>query len=199
VGVILASILLKQPGAAIAPAIVALTGGFCFVNFCEQETIIAQVQGVPMQTYKRSSFSLIRGIIISPFSGLLVFIVGQVFLPVWVSAILGVIVTGAIAYMAIFSENIYCELDDNGAFRFFQKGSLKNSFELGKCRIGYRRKTEWGILGNNDITLQIIDDKNEETFLDAGPLGTTRFDAMFAAMEKHAVRDAGFLSAGKNK
>jgi hypothetical protein len=152
-----------------------------------------------LQPYKRTTFSLIRGIIVSPFSGLLVFIVGQIFLPVWLCAVAGVIVTGAIAYLAIFSENIYCELDDNGAFRFFQKGRLTNSFELGKCRIGYKRKTEWGLLGNNDIKLQIIDDKNEETFLDASPLGTSQFNDMFAAMEKHAIQDTEALSAGKNK
>lgn len=150
-----------------------------------------------MQKYKRTTFSLIRGVVISPFSGLLVFFLGQILLPVWICAILAVIITGVIAYIAVFSENIYCELDDNGAFRFFQKGSLKNSFELGKCRIGYQRKTEWGILGNNDIKLQIIDDENEETFLDASPLGTTQFDDMFAAMQKHAIQDTEALSAGK--
>ena len=150
-----------------------------------------------MQTYKRTTFSLIRGIVISPFGGLLVFFVGQIFLPVWICAILAVIVTGAIAYIAIFSENIYCELDDSGSFRFFQKGSLKNTFELGTCRIGYRRKTEWGIFGNNDIKLQIIDDKNEETFLDMSPLGTTQFNDMFEAMQQHVIRDTEILSAGQ--
>jgi hypothetical protein len=140
---------------------------------------------------------MIRGIIVSPFSGLLVFFVGQILLPVWLCAIVGVVVTGAVAYMVIFSENIYCELDDNGAFRFFQKGRLQHSFELGKCRIGYRRKTEWGIFGNNDIKLQIIDDKNEETFLDTSPLGTTQFNDMFAAMKKHTIQDTEVLTAGE--
>lgn len=123
------------------------------------------------------------------------FIVGQIFFP-WVRVVLVVIVTGAIAYIVVFSENIYCELDGGGVFHFFQKGRLRNSFELGKYRIGCHRKTEQGIFGDNNIKLQIMDDKNEETFLDMSPLGTTQFNTMFAAMQKHAIQEAEVLKAG---
>ncbi|MDR2517615.1 MAG: hypothetical protein LBC88_09590 [Spirochaetaceae bacterium] len=150
-----------------------------------------------MQTFRRTQFSLIRGIIAAPFSGVLVYILGQIFLPVWLSAIAGAAAAGALVYMAVFSENIYCELDDTGAFRFFRRGVLKNSFDLTVCRIGYRRKTEWGLFGNNDIRLHIIDGQNGETFLDVSPLGTARFNELFAAMEKHAAGETEVLNAGK--
>ena len=148
-----------------------------------------------MQVYKRTMFSMIKGIIIAPFTGLLVFILAQLLLPVPVCIILGLAAAGTLVYMALISENIYFELDDNGAFRYYQKGSLKNTFDLGTCRIGYKRKTEWGFLGNNDIKLQIIDGANEEIFIDSGPLGTTQFHAMFERMEKYAIPDTETLKA----
>ena len=155
-----------------------------------------------MQVYKRTWFSMVKGIVIAPFGGLLVFFLGQVLLPLWVCAILGLVVVGAVVYIAIISENIYFELDDNGAFRYYQKGVMRNSFELSTCRIGYNRKTEGGILGNNDIRLQIIDEKdekNEETFIDSGPLGIDQFDEMFVAMQKYAIQEAEVLNAEKKR
>jgi hypothetical protein len=151
-----------------------------------------------MQIYKRTSFSLIKGLITVPFSGLFVFIVAQIFLPVAVCAFLGVAAAAAIAYITVFSEAIHFELDDDGTLRYFKRGNLQNTYELSKYRLGYHRKTEWGILGNNNIQLKFMDTNGQETDIEAGPLGTTQFDEMFAAMEKHAIQDVEQLIADKN-
>jgi hypothetical protein len=126
-----------------------------------------------------------------------VFIIAQILLPVPVCAVLGVAAAAIIVYITVFSENIYFELEDDGAFRYFKKGTLQNTLDLSKYKIGYHRKTEWGILGNNDIRLQFLSTEGEESEIDAGPLGTTQFNEMFAAMEKYAIRDVEVLTADK--
>jgi hypothetical protein len=148
-----------------------------------------------MQVYKRTRFSLIRGLVVAPFSGLVVFIIAQIFLPLPICIILGLAAAGGIVYIAVFSEDIYFELDDDGMFRYFCMGKIKNTIDLSKCRIGYHRKTEWGILGNNNIDLKLVDLSGEKMDIEAGPLGTVQFDEMFAAMEKYAIQDTEVLKA----
>jgi hypothetical protein len=150
-----------------------------------------------MEVYKRTVFSMIKGIIISPLSGILVFLLAQIFLPIPLCVVLGIATAAALIYMTVFSENIYFELEDDGTFRYFEKGSLKNTFELSKCRIGYYRKTEWGIFGSTDINLNILDTGGEETGIDAGPLGAGQFEGMFKEMEKYAIKDVEVLEAEK--
>jgi hypothetical protein len=150
-----------------------------------------------MKIYKRTPFSLIKGLITVPFSGLVVFIVAQIFLPVPICGILGVAAAAAIAYITIFSEAIHFELNDNGTLQYFKRGTLQSTYELAKYRLGYHRKTEWGILGNNNIRLKFLDTDGKESEIDAGPLGTTQFDEMFAAMEEYAIKDVEQLTAEK--
>jgi hypothetical protein len=150
-----------------------------------------------MKVYKRTLFSMIKGIIISPLSGILVFLLAQILLSEMICAVLGILTSAALLYMAVFSENIYFELENNGTFRYFQKGTLKNTFDLSKCRIGYYRKTEWGIFGNNNIDLKIQNTEGEETGIEAGPLGTSQFEDMFEEMEKFAINEIEVLEAAE--
>jgi hypothetical protein len=140
---------------------------------------------------------MIKGIIVAPFGGLFVFLLAQILLPVPLCAVLGVAVTAIIVYIAVFSENIYFELDNDGTFRYFKKGTLQNTFELSKYRTGYYRRTEWGIFGSNDIKLKLLDAEGKETGIDAGPLGTAQFDEMFKEMGKYAIKDVEVLDAEK--
>jgi hypothetical protein len=150
-----------------------------------------------MKIYKRTLFSLVKGIIISPLSGILVFFLAQIFLSVPICAVLGILTAAALLYMTVFSENIYFELESNGTFRHFKKGTLKNTFDLSKCSIGYYRRTEWGLFGNNDIDLKIMDAEGKETNIEAGPLGTAQFEDMFEEMEKFTINDKEVLEASK--
>ena len=150
-----------------------------------------------MKTYKRTLFSLIKGVILAPFTGLFIFIIAQILLPVPVCAVLGVAAAAIIVYISVFSENIYFELDDDGTFRYFKMGTLKNTIKLSDYRIGYYRKTERGIFGLNNIALKLFDSEDQETNIEAGPLGTTQFDKMFAEMEKFAIKDIETLDPGK--
>ena len=151
-----------------------------------------------MKTYKRTLFSLIKGVILAPFSGLFVFILAQIIFPVPLCAIIGIAVAAIIVYISVFGENILFELDDDGTFRYYKMGKLKNTYKLQEYRIGYYRKTERGILGLNNIDLKLQDSKGEEQSIESGPLGTTQFDEMFAEMEKHAIQDIETLEAGKS-
>jgi hypothetical protein len=147
-----------------------------------------------MQVYRRTVFSLIIGVIGAPFSGILVFIITQVFIhSIPLCAILGVGVAVLVVYMTVISENIFFELDDDGAFRYFKQGALKNTFTLPSCRLGYHRKSESGLFGNHYITLKILDAENTETDIDTGPLGVTQFYKMFEEMEKFSIKDVETL------
>jgi hypothetical protein len=140
---------------------------------------------------------MIKGIIMAPFGGLLVFVLAQLFLPPFLlCAVLGA-AAAVIVYLAVFSKNIYFELDDSGTFRYFKKGTLRNTFELSKYRTGYYRRTEWGLFGSTDINLKLLDAEGEETEIDAGPLGRARFEEMYKEMEKYAIKDIEVLDAGE--
>jgi hypothetical protein len=147
-----------------------------------------------MQVYRRTVFSLIVGVIGAPFAGLLVFIITQIFIhSTPICAILGIGVAALVVYMTVFSENIFFELDDDGTFRYFKQGALKNTFTLPSCRVGYHRKSESSLFGNNYITLKILDAENNETDIDTAPLGVTQFHKMFEDMEKFSIKDVETL------
>jgi hypothetical protein len=152
-----------------------------------------------MAVYKRTLFSMIQGLIVTPFGGLAVFIIAHIFIPsLWLCILLGLAAAAFLAYSTILGENIHFELDDNGTFRYFNRGQLKNTFELSKYSIGYHRRTERGFLGNNTIRLKLVNSEGEETEIEAGPLGTTQFNTMFEEMEKFSIADkAEPLEAGK--
>jgi hypothetical protein len=142
-----------------------------------------------METYKRTTFNLVKSILIAPVTGIVVYMIAGLFLPESIGLLLGAAAGAVLLYMALFSESIHFELDDDGAFRYVKRGRLENSFALGSCRIGYRRKSQSGIFGNNDINLKIFDGEGKETDLDASPIGTVQFMSMFEKMEKYALKD----------
>jgi hypothetical protein len=140
---------------------------------------------------------MIKGIILAPFAGLAVFVLGQIILPFPLCIVLGLAAAAFIVHTTVLGEDIYFELDDNGLFRYFCRKKEKNTFELSKFHLGYFRKTEWGILGNNTIRLKLVNQEGEETEIDAGPLGTTQFYKMFEEIEKFAIKDTEVLEAAK--
>ncbi|MDR1315947.1 MAG: hypothetical protein LBK13_03645 [Spirochaetales bacterium] len=150
-----------------------------------------------MNVYTRTQFGTIKAVIIAPFTGILVFVLTRIFLPVPLCVVLGLAATVIVVCIAVFSGNIYFELGEYGTFRYFKRGTLRNTFELPKYRIGYYCKTKRGIFGNHHIELKLFDAAGEETDIDAGPLGTARFEEMFEKMEKYAITDAEVLDAEK--
>jgi hypothetical protein len=157
-----------------------------------------------MRTYKRTAFNLIKSIIIAPVTGTALYLVAGIFIPSGIiCAAIGLAAAAVLLYMAFFSENIYFELDDDGAFRYCKRGKVERDFTLTGCRVGYRRKSESGIFGNHNINLQILDERGEEHFIDAAPIGVDQFMELFTEMEKYAIKDeplkAEPLRAGKWK
>ena len=155
-----------------------------------------------MQTYRRSKWVLIKGIVSAPAAALLVFAVLTYFSdnPLIVLGIPCAILL-LVLYMSLFSENIFFELDETGKFRYFKRGRLKKEYNLRRCLVGYRMKSESGIWGNHDITLQIqaldAPENPFDDYIDCSPLGPGRFDAMFDRMRQFTGEQAEVLRADK--
>lgn len=138
-----------------------------------------------MQVFKRSIITLIWGVLGGAALAVIIFIVGSIFTNNSMLLIgIGVVVMLLVWYLSIFSEAIRFELDSDGQFRYYKRGKLRNEFKLRECGIGYLRRSSGST--NHDIQLKILDSNGELTCLDASPLGASRFDKMFAAMEVFA-------------
>jgi hypothetical protein len=153
-----------------------------------------------MKTYKRTLFELGKGIVIAFFTGAVVYIIVGLFTG---SALFGlgipVLITLAILYITVFSEDIYFELEPDGLFRCYKRRILRNTFDLKSCYITYHRKSESGFPPTHDITLTIVDTAlGGEAGLDCSPLGLSQFNEMFAEMENFTIKDTAVLSAGAN-
>jgi hypothetical protein len=106
------------------------------------------------------------------------------------------LITLAILYITVFSEDICFELDPDGVFRYYNRRILQNTFNLANCYIGYHRKSESGLPSSHDISLKILDaNEDEEISFDCSPLGLRRFTEMFTAMENFAIKRHETLSA----
>jgi hypothetical protein len=152
-----------------------------------------------MWTYKRSTLGLVKSIVQAPLSGVLVFFITQMFLPLPVCLILGLAAAAILLYMAFFSENIFFELEDDGVFRYYKRGRPEHTFDLTNCRIGYYRKSESGFAGSHDINLHILDGEGNEANIDAAPLGVTGFHEMFEAMGQFALKDEPIQADSKKE
>jgi hypothetical protein len=153
-----------------------------------------------METYKRNFFELVKGIVIAFFTGMAAYIVIGIFAN---SALFGLgipaLITLAILYITVFSEDIGFELEQDGVFRCYKRRNLQNTFNLSNCYITYHRKSESGLPSSHDITLKILDAAGgEETCFDCSPLGLNQFNKMFTAMENFAIKNRETLSTGAN-
>ncbi|MDR2630263.1 MAG: hypothetical protein LBC60_05005 [Spirochaetaceae bacterium] len=153
-----------------------------------------------MKIYKRSLFELAKGIVIALFTGVAAYIITGLFTS---SALFGlgipILLTLAILYIVVFSEDIHFELEPDGVFRYYKRRMLQNTFNLKNCYLTYRRKSESGFPATHDITLTIVDTaEGEETGLDCGPLGLNQFNEMFGEMENFAIKNTEVLSADTN-
>lgn len=142
-----------------------------------------------MQVYKRTLWMLLKGLLLAPFAAAAAYFIGSIFIAnTTLLLALAALIFVALVYLAIFSENIRFELED-GTLRYYQRGKLRHEFDLDSCAAGYRRKSERGLLGSHDITLEIADlATGQETFLDCSPLGLGGFERMFAAIESRTPK-----------
>jgi hypothetical protein len=153
-----------------------------------------------MKVYKRTVFSLLVSIIIAPFGGLAAWFIVGIFIKIAaVYYAAGILAFAALLYMAIFSENVYVELDDDGNFRYYKRAALLEEYKISECRVGYRRKSDRSFPVSHDIKLQIIDKNEEEHFIDCSPLGLTQFTELFDELKKLAKEEVEVLSANKEE
>jgi hypothetical protein len=140
---------------------------------------------------------MIKSFVIAPVTGLFVGGLMYYFAGVFIGVLAGLAAGAALLYMTFFSENIYFELDEDGSFRYFKKGTLRNSFAIQRCNVGYYRKSERGLLGSHDIRLKILDPEagEDEIEIDCSPLGVSGFHEMFERLDELSANERKVLSA----
>ncbi|MFV0412912.1 MAG: hypothetical protein ACK5L3_06510 [Oscillospiraceae bacterium] len=157
-----------------------------------------------MQTYKRTTWNLIKGILLAPFAAAGVFLLVAFILQfvnlgntVWYVLAFGlpVLAFAGMLYSAIFSENIRFELDETGNFRYFKREKLLAEYALGSCRLGSTKRRSG--LGSSYISLKILPQNGEMAVIDCEPLGDAVFDRMYAAMQQFAQQPEKTLTAVK--
>lgn len=150
-----------------------------------------------MKVYKRSTWEMIKGLILAPFAAFIVIIVGGFFTEN-MTILYGVsaVVVGLIILSTIFGENIGVELDDNGTMRYLKKGKVTDTFDLTHCAAGYRRKSDRSLLATHNIQLQIVDNlTGQETFLDCSPLGVNQFYKLYEDIGRYTKEEPEVLQA----
>lgn len=100
---------------------------------------------------------------------------------------LGLLVLVGMVYSALFSENIRFELEADGAFRYFKRGTLQQSYQLAQCTVGYTQKS--GRNMTTDLELKIVDETGHQHRIDGTPLGHAQFHYMFEAMAAHSPKE----------
>ena len=147
-----------------------------------------------MKVYKRSLWSMLFSILLAPCAAVVVYIALNFFINTfWILICASALAFIILLYMAVFSENIRFELDDNGKMRYFKKGILKNTYELEQYLLSYHSKNGGG--GTN-ITLHFhhIDSGKEES-IDCSPLGKSCFADFYAEIKAYTKEQPEVLRA----
>ena len=137
--------------------------------------------------FKRGLWSLIKSLTVAIFAPAFVFFIVLMFSSSYfVPAIVAGLVFIFAFYTSLFSENIRFVIE-NGEFKYFKNGKLKETFILKETNFRYRIKsTSDGTGTSHDINLYVsklsdIKDTDEisETLIDCSPIGIRKFEKMF--------------------
>ena len=138
-----------------------------------------------MSVYKRTLWGLVKSLFLAVCGG--VFLIGAAW---WflsdIRIVLGIAAVFILfmGYSVFFGENIKFELD-NGRLRYYQKGRLKNDFDLRTCSVRYYIRSDMSFPPTHDIMLYVTElGRDDEISIDASPIGKRKFDRMFEEMEK---------------
>jgi len=136
--------------------------------------------------FKRTVFSMLKGIIGAPFAGFVVVIVASFFnLGETTLFLLGAAGAVIILYITIVGENIRVEVDLR-ELRYYKGSKLKESYVLENIGVGYYSRVERGLMGNENLLLKVRKfDTQDETSLDCSPLGQKQFYKLFEYLEAH--------------
>jgi len=152
-----------------------------------------------VQVYKRAWNTLLMGIIGAPCASLVVFILAGIFIDSYVLlGAIAAVVCVVILYVTIFSENVTFTISEDGQFSYYKRGKLKEQFEIPDCYVGYYRKTTDATDHNISLRILLVGKAEADTvYIDASPLGRSRFEKMFAELEKFAANKPEVLVATK--
>jgi len=147
------------------------------------------LEGEKMKVYKRSAWTLIKGLISAPFAGFVAAIIVSFFANGIYPIIAGAVIFILVCISSIFSENVRFELNDT-ELRHFRGRKLKGTYKFDRIVVGYHSRSQRGLLGDNDIQLIIrTAETGRETQLDCSPLGAKRFYEMFAILEDKCLNE----------
>jgi hypothetical protein len=152
-----------------------------------------------MKTFNRSAWEMIKGVIYAPFSAIVIVIIVSFFtVNRFILYGLAAAVFLAMLYIALISSNIYFEVTPDGKLRYFKGGSLKQSFDIAKCGVGYYRKSDSGFLQSHTLWLKILPEgRTKEIQVDCDALGLNRFMEMYELLDKLSANEIETLSADK--
>ena len=137
---------------------------------------------------------MIKGLLMAPCAAVVAFIGLNIFIsdPLFLLGIPALIFL-ALLYMAIFSENIHFELEDDGILRYYKRSKLKNTYNLETCLVGYHSKSDGT---STDIAMHIHDMLNDtEEIIDCSPIGEKQFQNMYARLKGHTKEEPEVLRA----
>lgn len=157
--------------------------------------LLFYIGGIFITVYKRPIFQLIKSIVIAICFGVAWYFI----VPMFTSNVLIVygglaLATLALLYMAFFSENIRFEIEGS-QLRYYQKGKLRNTFELKDCGYSYRVKHS-SSTDSIDLCLQPADG-SDALDIDCASLGDSRFYKMIEHIERYAHKDETIITATK--
>ena len=133
---------------------------------------------------KRTFFSMLTGIVGAPFAGFVAIIIASFFVeekPALYA--IGTAIAVLILFVTIFGENIRVEADEK-ELRYFKRNKLRECYALENLSVGYRARTESGLMGNNSFTLRLLLlDTQEEKQIDCSPIGQRQFFKLYEYLE----------------
>ena len=150
-----------------------------------------------MEVYKRSVWTMVKGLILAPLAAVGLYFVVSIFTNSLL-LLYGISLAAFVLLLlsALFGDNVRFELDANGILRYYKMGRLKSTHNIPQCSVGYRRKSDSGFLATHDIQLQIADPVNgNEVSIDCSGIGPGNFERMFERLQQYSGVQPGVLTA----
>lgn len=132
-----------------------------------------------MKEFKSNPLVIGKNIIFAVFGGILVAIIANFFLTSFLSVILGIVIFGAISYLALVSNNIKVVIDGN-KLTFYRGAKETHSFTISEC--SFHSLIQSSLEDSScDLTIKTPED-NYGVTIDCSMLGKNRYLQLLDAL-----------------